>query len=162
MSSAAKIDINFIKPFIEATIETLKVQCSTEVKVGKPFKRGPESKLEAVDIAGIIGVTSSSFSGSISLCFPSKSFLKIMGGMLGEEFAEIDKDLEDGAGELLNIIFGFAKRMLNDQGYDIEKAIPSIVTGSDISVQHLSEEATAVCPFNLTDDLSSYLEIAMA
>jgi chemotaxis protein CheX len=160
MSSAPKIDINFIKPFIEATIETLKVQCSTTIKVGKPYKRVADTELPNVDIAGIIGVTSSSFSGSISLCFPSDTFLKIMGGMLGEEFEVIDKDLEDGAGELLNIIFGFAKRMLNDQGYDIEKAIPSIVTGKDISVQHLSEEASAICPFTL-EELSFYIEIAM-
>ncbi len=36
-----------------------------------------------------------------------------MGGMLGEEIKEINQDIQDGAGELLNIIFGFTKRVLN-------------------------------------------------
>jgi hypothetical protein len=48
-----------------------------------------------------------------------------MGKMLGEEFKAITQDLQTGAAELLNIIFGSAKVVLNEQGYAIQKAIPT-------------------------------------
>lgn len=143
-----KLDTNFLRPFFEGTAETLSVQCSVKVKAGKPFPKTPENmKGVQTDLAAIIGLTSSSFNGSIALCFPDATFLKVMGGMLGEDFEEIDEDLEDGAGELLNIIFGFAKRVLNDKGYDIEKAIPSVVKGKDVKLQHLTEATAIIVPF---------------
>ena len=144
---ATKIDINFLKPFIHGTVETIKVQCSQEVVVAKPGRREELVELPRIDIAGVIGISNSVFTGSIALCFPKDTFLSIMGGMLGEEFDEIGEDLEDGAGELLNIIFGYAKRELNSSGYDLEKAIPTVIRGEDLKVQHFSENPSAICPF---------------
>src|ERR1700744_6373713 len=104
------LDVNFVKPFVDGTIHTLEVQCHVTAKVGKPYIKGKSGgEPPQIDIAGIIGITSPSFKGSISLCFPEKTFLGIMGKMLGETYTSITKDVEDGAGELTNIIFGAAK-----------------------------------------------------
>ncbi len=146
MSAIPKLDVDFLKPFIEGTIHTLKIQCSTEVTVAKPYKKEQANPMQ-IDIAAIIGVTSSAFNGSLALCFPKESFLKVMENMLGEPFTEIDSDVEDGAAELLNIIFGHAKKVLTDQGYSMEKAIPSIISGNNITVQHVSDSPTVIVPF---------------
>ncbi len=142
------LDVNFIKPFIEGAIHTLKVQCQVEAKVGKPYMKSQEpGDSPKMDIAGIIGITSDSFKGSISLCFPERTFLAIMGRMLGETYTAITKDVEDGAGELTNIIFGAAKRVLNEKGHTIQKALPSVVCGSGLKVRHLTTTPTVVLPF---------------
>lgn len=143
-----KIDVEFVNPFIDGTIETLKVQCQIECKaldlIAK-LKDDPAPVNAA--IAGVIGLTSQKFNGSIAICFSEQFFLTVMSNMLGEKFTEITKDLEDGAGELLNIIFGFGKRVLNAQGHTLEKAIPSVVRGDNITIRHLTSRPTIVVPF---------------
>jgi len=141
-----KLDVEFVSPFIEGTVETLKVQCEYPLKQGKPFLKGEGKEIDTV-IASVIGLTSTKFNGSIAVCYPKEVFLKIMSNMLGEEYKEINEDLEDGAGELLNIIFGYAKKLLNEKGFDIQKAIPTIVTGDNLNVKHVSPNPTLVLPF---------------
>ena len=143
---ALAVDVSFFKPFVEGTIKTLKVQCSLDAKPGKPLFKGTAPRPD-FDIAAVIGILSSSFTGTISLCFPKAVFLTIMNNMLGENNAEITGELEDGAGELLNIIFGHAKSVLNAQGHDIQKAIPTIVRGSGLETRHLTPSKVVVLPF---------------
>lgn len=142
-----KLDVNFINPFISGALETLKVQCSIEAAAEKPYVKTEKTPL-SVDIAGVIGLTSKTFTGSVSICFPMQTFLIIMSGMLGETYNEFSSDLEDGAGELLNIIFGYAKRELNAKGYSIEKAIPTVIKGNDIKINTVSKAPSIIVPFN--------------
>ncbi|NCN27161.1 chemotaxis protein CheX [bacterium] len=140
-------DVSFFKPFVLGAIQTLKVQCSTEVKGLKPFYKG-EKEQPPFDIASIISLQSNAFVGTITLCYPANVFLHIMSKMLGEEFTEITEDLEDGASELLNIIFGQAKRVLTNEGYVIEKAIPTIIRGKDLRTRSQTKEKPIVLPFD--------------
>ncbi len=141
-----KIDVNFINPFVEGAIETFKVTCSFIARPGKPFIRGQGPTIP-IDIAAIIALKSAVFNGTISICFPKSVFLTIMGNMLDEKYIEITPDLEDGASELLNIIFGLGKKVLNLKGYAIEKAIPSILLGKDVLKRSSSMAPTIILPF---------------
>jgi chemotaxis protein CheX len=123
-------DMKFLKPFIEGTVHTIKVQCSTETVPGMVLTK-PDPTLVRFDIAAIIGLTSAELSGAVTLYFPKDVFLGLIGRMFKEQYPEITSELEDGAGELLNIIFGHAKRILNTQGYAIERAIPVIFRGGN-------------------------------
>lgn len=152
-----KLDVNFFNPFIQGTLKTLQIQCQIEANTAKPFIKGTQQQPE-FDIAGILGITSKTFNGSLSLLFPETVFIKAMSGMMGEEYTEITKDLQDGAAELLNIIFGTAKTVLNDQGYRIDKAIPSFIRGRDIKASTLAKSSVLVIPF-LTQHGEFHLEI---
>lgn len=136
-----------LQPFVQGTVDTLKVQAQLEVKPLDPFEKGTREQ-PSFQIAGIIGLTSAQFTGAATLCFPEATFLKIMSSMLGEEFKEITDDLQDGAAELLNMIFGQVKTRLNaDKGYQLQKAIPTIVTGRTIHTPLLSHSPAVVLPF---------------
>lgn len=141
------IDVNFFKPFVEGTLETLKIQCQLEATPAKPFLKGQGPKIDC-EIAALLGLTSTKFSGNIAICFTKGVFLGLMNNMLGEQYQEITPEFQDGAGELLNMIFGYAKRVLNAQGHDIQKAIPSIVRGRGIEAIHLSPSPVYVLPFD--------------
>ncbi|MBI3544133.1 MAG: chemotaxis protein CheX [Deltaproteobacteria bacterium] len=150
-------NVNFFKPFVDGVINTLKVQCSTEFKTAKPFYKDA-SNGPKVAIAAILGITSPSFTGTISLGCPKGVFLGLMGRMLTETFTDIDQELEDGAAELLNIIFGHAKRILNTQGFTLHMAIPTVIRGEGITQRHIADAPTIVLPF--TSDLGEvFLEI---
>jgi chemotaxis protein CheX len=142
----SNVDINILKPFIDGTIKTLEVQCGVSATTGKPYLKGSNNERLAIDIAGIIGITSPAFRGSIALCFPADTFLALMGKMLGETYIRITKELESGAGELINIIFGSAKTVLNGQGHAVEKALPSVITGKGLQVNQVTRGPVLVLP----------------
>lgn len=155
-----KLDVSFINPFIEGAVKTLDIQCQVAVTIDKPLLKTKEMKLPNIDILGVIGITSKAFNGNISICFPEKVFLFIMSKMLSEDYKEITKDLEDGAGEILNMIFGHAKRVLNENGHSFEKAIPAIVRAKDLSVSHLNDQGSIILPFK-SEAGEFYMEISM-
>lgn len=152
------MDVMFFKPFVEGTVKTLEVQANVKVSPGKPFYKEKNKKI-GIDIAGVIGLASPTFHGSITLCFPQAVFLHIMNSMLDEGYQEINDEVEDGAAELLNIIFGHAKVVLNEKGYEIEKAIPSVIRGTDLTTTSLSKEPIITLPFN-TPAGEFYIEIS--
>lgn len=133
----AKLDAQFFKPFVDGTKKVLKTSCNVEITPGKPFIKGTQPDLE-FDIAGVIGLTSNSFTGAVTICLPETLFLTLMSNMLGEKFSEITPDLRDGAAELLNMIFGQAKITLNEQGHTIQKAIPSVIQGKQLQTSRLN------------------------
>ena len=157
---ARTLDTGFINPFLTATMKVLELQTHTKATPGTPYKRDGKEKFLG-DISGVIGLMSDAFSGSVVISFPAATFLKVMSRMLGEEFTEITKDIEDGAGELTNIIFGQAKIGLNEKGYGIKTAIPSVITGAGHSVSQTSNGPRVIIPFE-TDVGPFFVEICLS
>lgn len=145
-TTRSKIDVRFINPIVVATLEVMKQMTGFEVTVGKPFVKTPGEP--SGDISGVVGVVSTGFKGSISLSFPEKGFLAVVSKMLDTPFTKIDEENKDAVTELLNIIFGKAKRALNETGMDIQSAIPSIIRSSGHSLDSQSRFGTIVIPFD--------------
>lgn len=143
------LDTEFINPFLNATMHVLKVQATTEAKPGKVHVKKPNDQTVG-DVSGVIGIVSDSFNGSVVISFPEQTFLKIMSSMLGEEYTKLDKEIIDGAGELTNMIFGQAKIVLNEKGYGIKTAIPSVVSGKNHTLSAQSKGPIVVVPFEST------------
>ena len=141
-----KLDENFINPFLEGTIEVLKIQAQTTAKAGLPKSKDPRAPFGG-DISGVIGLVSETFTGSVVISFPAATFLAIMSRMLGEEYKELTPEISDGAAEMTNIIFGYAKRVLNEKGYGIKMAIPSVISGKDHSIQNHTNGPRLSIPF---------------
>lgn len=153
------MDIEFVDPFLTATIHVLKVQAQVEASAGKPSLK-KAGHCTSGDISGVIGVVSDTFNGSVVISFPQDTFLQIMSSMLGEVYTEINKDIIDGAGELTNIIFGQAKITLNEKGYGINTAIPSVVSGKNHILSAQTKGPVVVVPFESTAG-SFVIEICM-
>ncbi len=153
-----KISKELIDAFVEGTQKTLSVQCGLETTSRKPYLKGtqPEPKIA---LTGIVVMVSTQFSGIVHLSFTESSFLAIMDKMLGEEFSQISDELTSGAAELLNIIYGSAKVILNQQGYAIKAAIPTVVRGDAIQTKSVTTNPALVLPFS-TEFGDFFLEIA--
>lgn len=144
--SKKQLDTDFINPFITAALHVLEVQAKVEAIPQNIYIKKEKDKFFG-DISGIIGIISESFNGSVVISFPEGTFLKIISNMLDETCTEITKEISDGAGELTNMIFGQAKITLNEKGYGIKTAIPSVVTGKDHSLNALTKGPVVVVPF---------------
>ncbi len=144
------IDAEFVSPFITGTVTVLQTQCNMPVTPGKPRLK-TESETSNIQIAGVISLSNPAFTGTISLCFPAVVFLKLYENMVGEIHKEITSETEDGAGEILNMIFGAAKTILNDQrGFTLDRALPTILSGEKLKLRQSGRGSTIVIPFETT------------
>ncbi len=161
-----RFDVNFINPFIEGILKIFSVQCAITPKVGKPKLKGKAPSLNA-DIAGVIAFKSVLFSGVVGICFTEKVFLHVLERMFHEKYKTIPDKLQDAAAELINMIFGHAKQVLNSNGYTIEivplsqsqSGLPQIVKGLDI-LKYLDSKYNIVLPFE-TDGGTFFLDIGL-
>ena len=140
-------NVAIINPFLAATQKTLEVQCHTKVTPLKPLLK--TAPLPNIAIAGVLSLVSNEYSGSIVLCFSQQVFLKIYENMFGEKHDKITQEIEDAAGELLNIIYGTAKIELNPKGFNFQKALPTVMTGDKISVRQASSKPAMIIPFEM-------------
>ncbi len=159
-AGAKKVDAKFINAFLDAAIKVLKIQAQTDLKAGAPFLKEPRAAF-AGDISGVIGLVSDAFNGSIVINFPEATFLGVISRMLGEKYEKLTPEISDGAGELTNIIFGQAKVTLNEIGYGIKMATPTVVVGKNHQISSVTTGPRITVPF--TCDLGSFtIEICLA
>ncbi len=150
--AGASLDVALINPFISATVNTLKMQAQTASKPGKPFlvKVDDKGYNPAIGIAGVISISTDRFKGSITLAFPESVFLKIYENMFGEKHDKINNEIEDAAGELINIVYGAAKTELNSKnGMDLKPVLPTILAGDKIRIRQRTNEKLVILPFEI-------------
>lgn len=145
-SKTQKLDVEFINPFIEATLEVLDVMAN--VKAEKDFLFLKEESNALGDITGIITINSEKKLGSMSISFTEAVYLKVMSSMLCEEVTEINDENKDGIAELCNQIFGNAKASLNKLGYYLDMTIPTVVAGANHSITHAANGSVVGVYFN--------------
>ena len=140
------MNVQFINPFLEGTMDVLRTMAMVEPIVGKPYvRKGNKAK---GDVSGIIGLTGSA-RGSLALSFSEKSILMIVSNMLGEKHMEINDEVRDAVGEITNMISGVARKKLESQGYNIAAAIPTVVSGKDHVILHVLGGPSIIIPFEL-------------
>jgi len=127
-------DIEFITPFLEATLNIVKVFGKTESKRESLFLRAPN--MPSGDISGVMPIDCQTYKGSFAVSFDETTFCAIASTMLSTDVKAINPQNQDVAGEICNQIMGIAKRPLNDQGHAIKQHVPKIVVGKGHSIQH--------------------------
>ena len=151
------MNVEYINPFLQATVNVLKTMAFIEPKPGKPsLKEGEEAY---GDVSGIIGLTGAT-EGSLSVTFTQSCIEQILANMFGEPVNGITDEVKDAVGEITNMISGDARRVLSEKGISLEAAIPTIVSGSRHSITHLAKNPTVVIPFS-TEAGSFTVEVSL-
>jgi chemotaxis protein CheX len=152
------MNVDYINPFVAATLQALEVMASVHPKRGKPFVKTDNSAKG--DISGVVGLAGEA-TGSVALTFPATLARKIYGQMVGEEADGLGEEVRDAVGEVVNMIAGGAKSMLAEQGYSFRIAIPSIVVGPHHTIDHRGRGPCLAVPFYL-DKEAFWLEVSFA
>ena len=152
------VDVNFINPFIEATVNVLQTMAGIEPKAGKPFlKKGKQS---TGDVTGLIGLVGGGKKGSFAVSFEENCIKKIVSNLLGEEVTKMDGDVLDAVGEVTNMISGGARAKLSEIGIDLDMAIPTIISGKGHELTQITEYPVIVVPFE-TEAGSFFVEACL-
>ena len=149
------MDVQFINPFVNATIHVLKTMAQTDVKAGKPFLK--KDKVARGDVSGLIGLTGE-VSGTISVSFTEKSILAVVTRMFGEEVTSLNDEIGDAVGEISNMISGQARQALEEMGRPLQAAIPSVIMGKGHQITHITSHPVIAIPFE-TDNGGFTIEV---
>ena len=95
------MDVTLVNPFIEATLHVLSSLAFTKASAGKPYLK--KDQLATGDVSGIVGLSGEA-RGTISVSFSENSILSIVSNMFGELVNEINDEVKDAVGEILNIV----------------------------------------------------------
>ncbi|HOO47692.1 MAG TPA: chemotaxis protein CheX [Deltaproteobacteria bacterium] len=151
------MDVKLVNPFIDATIHVLSSMAFTTAHVGKPYlKKDNLAKGDVTGIVGLIGETR----GTLSISFSQQCILTIVSNMFGEKISEINEEVQDAVGELLNIISGQARQKLEGMGRVLKGAIPTVISGKNHSITHITSHSIIAIPFE-TDTGKFTIEICL-
>ncbi|MEK7322038.1 MAG: chemotaxis protein CheX [Pseudomonadota bacterium] len=139
------MNVAFINPFLESILNVLSTMAQLEATPGRPMLKNDD--VARGDVTGVIGMTSALAKGSLAITFSEVMILHISKRMLGEESKAIDATVTDLVGEITNMVTGGAKRILSDQGYDFDLAIPAIIEGKDHKIMHKFHGPKVIVPF---------------
>ena len=140
------MDVQLINPFINATLNVLSTMAFVNPVAGKPYLK--KDNLAQGDVTGVIGITGEA-NGTISVTFDRGSILQVVSNMFGEEIDEINSEVADAVGELANMISGQARRELETLGKLFQAAIPSVITGPNHTVTHITKGPKIAIPFTI-------------
>ncbi len=129
---------------------------SLKAEPGKPEIK--KTNIAKGDVTGLIGMASEQAKGTLAITFTEPVILDIAKRMLHEEFQTVDSTVTDLVGEITNMVTGGAKRILSEQGYRFDMAIPSVVAGKGHTIRHKSKAPIIMVPFN-TEAGSFFVEV---
>jgi CheY-specific phosphatase CheX len=160
MSSEGSANSVIVAALQSGLQDALKIQASTVVKVDR--LEGATFAIPGnVEVAAVLGLTSSRLTGSVSLLFPKATLLAILNRMLGESATELSAEMADAAAEILNIVFGVAKVKLNQGGHDFSPAIPNVIRGKEINLSAQPGTATIVLHCSIDSGEALYFQISL-
>lgn len=139
------MDVKYINPFLNATLNVLKTMAFVEARPQKPFVK--DDQMASGDISGIIGITGDN-EGSLSITFSQSCIEAILQNMLGEPVEGLTEEVRDAVGEITNMISGDARRYLNEEGVNLTAAIPTVISGQNHSIKHISPGPCIAIPFD--------------
>jgi chemotaxis protein CheX len=138
------MNVEYINPFLTATVKVIKTMAFTDITPGKPFLK--KETVAGGDVSGVIGITGDT-EGSLSLSFPEACICLVVSNMFGEPVEAINGEVEDAVGELTNMISGDARRELAEKGVTLQGGIPTVITGKNHTVKHMTSGPVIAIPF---------------
>jgi chemotaxis protein CheX len=164
MGAAQKLDPHplFDKKTIEAFVKgvqnTLLTMASTEVSFGKPFIE--QNFVMKGDVAAIVGLIAPPLKGNFVISFSKPGILKVYNNMVGENKTELNEEVKDAVGEIANMVYGASKTLLNQNGYQFQMALPTVVLGEFFPAKD-NQGVTLVIPFTFQPDQNFFVQITV-
>ncbi len=149
------MDVKVINPFITATLNVLQTMAMTQARAENLYiKKGETATGDVTAVIGLSGDTR----GTVSVSFTEGCAIAIVSKMLSEEITTLNADIKDAVGEIGNMISGQARVQLEELGRVLYAAVPTVITGKNHSINHITTHPIVAIPF-VTDDGPFTIEV---
>jgi chemotaxis protein CheX len=140
----------YVKPFVTTTLNTFKNFVGFELVAGHPHFSGRTLEFEQ-DISAVIGL-SGDIRGAVVMSMKKEFAVKIADTLVGTPHTEIDDDVVDAIGEIVNIIAGNVKNEVAG-GEKMVISLPTVVKGQNLTIAWPGNHARILCiSFKYEDD----------
>ncbi len=149
----------YIQPFVDVCESVFRDFIGQELVTERPHfadKNDPHDW----DISAIIGLTGEA-RGAVVISMKKNLALKLTGVLTGSEHPDLDDEVVDAIGEIINIIAGNAKRGL-EESFRLVISLPTIVRGRGHTILWPNDQARIICiPFRIFDSETFCLSVAI-
>jgi chemotaxis protein CheX len=114
------------------------------------------------DLAGVIGMTRG-VTGSCVVSFPETLARKVVSRLLGDAPDKLTREMvQDGIGEVANMVGGGAKRLLAQTDYRFDISTPTVLAGHTIQLYNPPGTIAIACEFTAQPDWPETFMIELA
>jgi chemotaxis protein CheX len=138
--------LEYINPFIESVEKLFTTMLDSKVSRGDiGVTISSDAPYDVTALIGLGGETR----GTVALSFPDSTALKMVAKMLDIDSDEVNTEVIDGVGEIVNIVAGSAKsKLVRSDGKPIDLSLPNVILGDDYTIEYPSEAVWIEVPFN--------------
>jgi chemotaxis protein CheX len=142
-------EMEYLTPFISSTKDVFSTMASMDVDFKQVYFQNEHRLLG--DISGVIGLSGQA-EGTVVVTFYWELAQKVISSIMGVSTDEIGPELlNDGVGEIINMISGSAKRYLTDTPFYFQLSLPTVILGWQHEIGHPDNSTVAVLLFDVED-----------
>jgi len=130
--SISDLEDDILKAIKEATIEVFSTMLMIDVTAEDSFVK--DEKNVSTDLISSLHFFGDNYMGKIAVFSYGVTACHLSGSMLGMEMSEVDEDVKDGMGEIVNMIAGGAKVKLESSMGDLHLLTPWVIAGKNLSI----------------------------
>jgi chemotaxis protein CheX len=134
--------VEYINPFLTSTLTVFDTMLGCKLERRTPYlKNGNQPQHEVSGVIGLSGMAQ----GTVVLGLSREAAISATEILLQERPAEINGDVTDAIGELVNIIAGSAKAKLEHMNLSL--SLPTVITGKFHCIEFPSKVTPICIPF---------------
>ncbi|MDR2184683.1 MAG: chemotaxis protein CheX [Treponema sp.] len=149
----------YIQPFVDVCVSVFKDFVGVDLGAERPHFAEKEAVYDW-DISAVIGLTGEA-RGAVVISMKKELAVKITGLLTGSEHKDLDDEVVDAIGEIVNIIAGNAKKGL-EESFRLVISLPTIVQGKEHAIKWPNNQARIICiPFKAFENSTFILSVAI-
>jgi chemotaxis protein CheX len=142
-------EMEYLSPFISSTKDVFSTMASMDVDFKQVYFQNEHRMLG--DISGVIGLSGYA-EGTVVITLYWDLAQQVISSIMGVTAEEISPELlNDGVGEIINMISGSAKRYLTDTSFYFQLSLPTVIIGWQHEIGHPDSSTVAVLIFDYED-----------
>jgi chemotaxis protein CheX len=138
------MNLELITPFIKSTSNILATMATMEVTQGEVLEC---KDIPPADVTGILSMVSDRVEGVLAVSFTKPVIFELTKRLVGIEPTEIDELVEDMVGDITNMVYGGGKTILDEEGYNFDMAIPTVIQELDFNIDFPHNDVVTVVTF---------------
>lgn len=150
------MNLELIDPFIKSASNVLTTMGSMEATHSDPVVC---KELPPTDVTGILNMVSDSVEGVLAVSFTKPVIFELTKRLIGISPTDIDEDVKSLVGDITNMVYGGAKTILDDEGYNFDMSIPTVIQELDINIDFYKNSSVVVTTFE-TEVGKFYIQIS--
>ncbi|MDR1058898.1 MAG: chemotaxis protein CheX [Treponema sp.] len=149
----------YIQPFIDVSQNVFQEFIGSDLTAGRPYFMDVNTAVDW-DISAIIGLTGEA-RGAVVISMKKGLAIKLTDILTGTSHTELDDEVVDAVGEIVNIIAGNVKKSLED-AFRLVISLPTIVRGQEHMIKWPHGQARIICiPFTIFETDTFNLSVAI-